>query len=79
MDQCAVAMTARFHFNLVRGHVRIVDRTGLEVRRDEVMSSAVYGMIRKIWPGTADRNGWGGWSVEVMDAEGTVVRVIALV
>ena len=35
-------------------------------------------VVREMWPGTADRDAWAGWSVEIVDAHGHVVRVLAL-
>ena len=71
-------MPARFYFHLVRGQERIVDRAGLELRREVVMSAAVMEKVKERWPGTADIDDWEGWSVEIVDAAGRIVRSLAL-
>jgi hypothetical protein len=73
-----VAMPTRFHFHLVRGHERIADPTGLELRDDVLHSPAVFDAVKKIWPGTADTTEWLGWSIEVTAPDGEVVRTITL-
>ena len=73
-----VAMPTRFHFHLVRGHERIVDPTGIELREDVLHSPAVFDAVKKVWPGTADSAEWLGWSIEVTDPDGRIVRTITL-
>jgi len=73
-----VAMPTRFHFHLVRGHERIADPTGIELRDEVLTSPAVFDVVKKIWPGTAESTEWLGWSIEVTDPEGRVVRTIML-
>jgi hypothetical protein len=73
-----VAMPTRFHFHLVRGHERIADPTGVELREDVLHSPAIFDAVKKIWPGTADSPEWVGWSIEVTDPGGRVVRTITL-
>jgi hypothetical protein len=73
-----VAMPTRFHFHLVRGAQRIADPTGIELRDEVLCSPAVFDVVKKIWPGTVDTDEWLGWSIEVTDPEGRVVRTITL-
>lgn len=71
-------MPTRFYFHLVRGKDRIIDRTGMELRREVVISPAVIAKVKERWPGAADLEDWEGWSVEIVDAAGDIVRTIAL-
>ena len=71
-------MLTRFYFHLVKGENRIVDRVGTELCREVAMSPAIVESVREIWPGTADRNAWEGWSVEIVDATGRVIRTVTL-
>jgi len=68
----------RFFFHLVRGQERIADRMGLELRDQGVMSPAMLHVIHEVWPGTAEAGTWAGWSVEIANAQGHVVRVLPL-
>jgi len=68
-------MPARFYFHLVRRHERIVDRIGMTLSRETVMSEAVIDKVNERWPGTVDLGDWEGWSVEIVDAEGEIVRM----
>jgi hypothetical protein len=70
-------MLHRFYFHLVSGSRRIVDHTGIDLHDDTVMSLDVEMIMRGVWPGTAE-GGWDGWSVEVVDRTGRIVRTIAL-
>jgi hypothetical protein len=73
------AMVSRFYyFHLVNGHVRVRDRIGLELREESVMSRAVEKIINARWPGTNDAGPWRGWSVEIVDTDGRIVRTVAL-
>ena len=74
-----VALSMRFYFNLAKGDQRIFDRAGLELTHEAVMSPSVFQIVRRIWPGTTDATGWEGWSVEIVDSDGHLMRVIALV
>jgi len=71
-------MLQRFYFHLVRGSRRIVDGTGIDLHADAVMSVDVEMIMKGIWPGTTE-GGWDGWTVEVTDRTGRVVRTIDLV
>ena len=73
-----VVMPTRFHFHLVRGHERIADPTGIELRDEILKSPAIFDAVKKVWPGTFESSGWVGWSIEVTDPEGRVVRTITL-
>jgi hypothetical protein len=73
-----VAMTSRFFFHLVRGPVRIVDRTGTELKSEVLMRPAVFDVVKDRWPGIFEDNEWQGWTVEITDAEGRIVRTISL-
>jgi hypothetical protein len=73
-----VTMPTRFHFHLVRGHERIADPVGVDLREEVLHSPAIFDVVKKIWPGTADSAAWQGWSIEVTDSEGRVVRTITL-
>jgi hypothetical protein len=73
-----VVMPTRFHFHLVRGHERIADPTGIELRDELLTSPAIFDAVRKVWPGTTDSAEWQGWSIEVTDPEGRIVRTITL-
>jgi|SRR5262245_58049622 len=68
----------RYFFHLVKGPTRIPDRTGVELHEDVIATSAVLDVVREIWPGTVDRNAWAGWSVQIVDPQGRVVRLLAL-
>jgi len=72
-------MATRFYFHLVKGQQRIPDRIGALVSPEVVTSSAVLDVAKDIWPGLGDSVAWAGWSIEICDATGNVVRVIALV
>jgi hypothetical protein len=74
----SVTMPKRFYFHLVRGHERIVDPTGLDLREELLSSPAIFDAVKKVWPGTADSTEWHGWSIEVTDPDGRVVRTITL-
>jgi hypothetical protein len=54
------------------------DRIGLELREESVMSRAVEKIIKERWPGTNDAGPWRGWSIEMVDTEGGIVRTVAL-
>jgi hypothetical protein len=71
-------MPSRYYFDLVKGNLRIPDRTGVDATLEMVMSPEANRIVRDIWPGTADLREWNGWSVEIIDTEGRVVRVMAL-
>jgi hypothetical protein len=74
------ATPTRFYFHLVRGPLRILDHVGVALSDDVVMSAAAFHMARDVWPDTRDdRDAWKGWSVEIVDANGRVVRMIELV
>jgi hypothetical protein len=53
-------------------------RIGLELREESVMSRAVERIIKERWPGTNDAGPWRGWSIEMVDTEGGIVRTVAL-
>jgi hypothetical protein len=72
-------MSSRFYFHLVKGQQRIPDRFGVELSYEAVISSRALEVARDIWPGTMDDQvAWQGWSIEIVDSAGQVVRVIAL-
>lgn len=73
-----LAMPTRYYFHLVRGHERIADPTGVELRSEVLTSPAIFDVVKKTWPGTADSSEWHGWSIEVTDPAGQVVRTITL-
>jgi hypothetical protein len=73
-----VTMVSRFYFHIVRGDQRIADRTGIELPEETVMSRAVLKAVKERWPGTSDVDAWRDWSIEIVDAEGRIVRTIAL-
>jgi hypothetical protein len=73
-----VTMANRFYFHLVSANVRVADRVGIEVREETVMSRSVFKLIRDRWPGTGDIGKWRSWSVEIVNAEEQVVRVVSL-
>jgi hypothetical protein len=72
-------MPSRYFFHLVKGHQRIRDRVGAVVSAEVVMSQSVLDVARGIWPALGNPAAWSGWSIEICDATGDVVRVIALV
>jgi hypothetical protein len=74
----SIAMATRFYFHLVSGDLQVTDRLGIELRKQTVMSAAVVKIIRERWPGTSDSGDWTGWSVEIVDEQGRIVRTIAL-
>jgi len=71
-------MPTRYHFHLVRGHERIADPSGHELREDVLSSPAIFDAVKKIWPGTVNSDDWQGWSIEVTAPDGRVVRTITL-
>jgi hypothetical protein len=73
-----LAMPTRYYFHLVRGHERIADPTGIELRDEVLRSPAIFDVVKKTWPGTAESAEWRGWSIEVTDPAGRVVRTITL-
>ena len=79
MDPELLAMQVRFYFNLFTERERIVDRVGMKLSRDEVMSPAIMDKVRERWPGTADLHEWQGWWVEIVDTTGYVVRTLPLI
>jgi hypothetical protein len=74
----SIAMATRFYFHLVRGQERIPDPTGMELPNEVLMSPAVFDVVKRIWPGISDSGAWQGWSIEVTDPDGRVVRTITL-
>jgi hypothetical protein len=74
----ALTMPSRFYFHLVKQDQRITDRTGIELEEGTVMSRAMLKVVRTRWPGTSDVDAWKGWSVEIADEQGRIVRTIAL-
>jgi uncharacterized protein DUF6894 len=70
-------MLYRFYFHLVSGRRRIVDRTGLELDNGSIMSVDVEMVVKEVWPGTGE-GGWEGWSLEIADEAGRIVRTVAL-
>jgi|SRR4051812_18427099 hypothetical protein len=73
-----VTMVKRFYFHIVKGHVRVADRVGFELREETILSSDVFAAIKQRWPGTSDFESWRGWSVEIVDADGELVRKVPL-
>ena len=73
-----VTMVKRFYFHIVKGHVRVADRVGFELREEAMLSSEVFAAIKQRWPGTSDFASWRGWSVEIVDADGELVRTVPL-
>ena len=69
---------SRFFFNLVRGPVRIIDRTGTDLKSEVLMLPAVFDLVRDRWPGIVEDTEWQGWTVEITDADGRIVRTISL-
>jgi len=70
-------MQSRFFFHLVQRTRRIVDRSGIAFDEDAVMSLDVELVMQCVWPGTAEA-GWDGWSIEVVDQTGRMIRTIPL-
>jgi hypothetical protein len=74
-----LAIVSRFYyFHLVNGDVRVKDRIGVEVDEESVMSRAVVKIVKERWPGTSDAATWQGWSVEIVDTQGRIIRTVAL-
>lgn len=71
-------MTTRFFFHLVRGPTRINDRTGIEVCSDLLKLPVVFDIIKDRWPGIDESAEWQGWTVEISDPEGRIVRTVSL-
>ena len=71
-------MVTRFYFHLAKDSQRIIDRTGVELDREAVMSSSVHQIEKRVWPGTAELDGWDGWTIEIFDADGRLVRALAI-
>jgi hypothetical protein len=72
-------VNTRFYFHLAKGEQRLFDRFGVELLREEVTTQAALAVAKEIWPGVSNTEGWAGWSIEVVDSDGRVVRVVALV
>jgi len=72
-------VTARFYFHLMKGRQRLLDRIGVELSEQEVMSPSALDLAKDIWPGLEQSDDWSGWSIVIVDADDRVVRVIALV
>src|SRR5262245_19837123 len=70
-------MISRYYLHIVKGNVRVNDRIGVELRKETVMSRSMLKVVKERWPGT-NTGPWQGWSVEITDADGRVVRMIAL-
>jgi hypothetical protein len=68
----------RYYFHLARGQQRLFDRFGAVLSEEAVMSPAALDVAKEIWPGVSDSREWAGWSIEIVDPDGRVVRVIAL-
>jgi hypothetical protein len=73
-----VTIAKRFYFHIVKGNVRVADRVGFELREETMQSSEVFKAIKERWPGTSDFATWRGWSVEIVDADGELVRTVPL-
>jgi hypothetical protein len=73
------AVASRFFFHLIKGQQRIPDRVGAVVAPDIVMSASVLNVAQDVWPGLGNPAAWAGWSIEICDANGNVVRVISVV
>jgi hypothetical protein len=73
-----VTMVRRFYFHIVKGNVRVTDRVGCELREETMMSREILKAIKERWPGTSDSGTWRGWSIEIVDQDGELVRTIAL-
>jgi hypothetical protein len=71
-------MTTRFFFHLVRGNTRINDRTGVELASDVLSLPAVFDAVKERWPGVAEATEWQGWTIEIADTEGQIVRTVSL-
>jgi hypothetical protein len=69
---------ARYFFHLVKGPTRIDDRVGVELHQDALTSPYVMTVVREIWPGTVDQGAFAGWSVQIVDRHGNVVRLLRL-
>jgi hypothetical protein len=63
---------------LAKGQQRLFDRFGAALSEEAVMSPAALDVAKEIWPGISDGQEWAGWSIEIVDPNGRVVRVIAL-
>jgi hypothetical protein len=74
----ALSVKTRFYFHLAMGEQRLFDRFGVELSPEDVMTPAALAVAKEIWPGLRDSEVWAGWSIEVVDSDGRVVRVIAL-
>jgi hypothetical protein len=72
------AIMNRFYFHLVRGPARIIDRTGMEVDGAVLMLPIVFDLVKERWPGIADSNDWQGWTVEITDQNGHIIRTVSL-
>jgi hypothetical protein len=71
-------MTTRYYFHLVRGESRIVDRTGVDLCSDALTLPTVFDVVKERWPGVAEMGEWQGWTVEIVDPEGRIVRTVSL-
>ncbi len=51
----------------------------MELPDDDVMAPAAMEAAKAIWPGIIHDEGWDGWSIEIADEDGRVLRVMAFV
>jgi hypothetical protein len=71
-------MKSRFFFHLSKGEQRLIDRMGFELTEEMALSRAVLKIIVGRWARMTDVSLWQGWSVEIVDAAGRTVQIIAL-
>jgi dissimilatory sulfite reductase (desulfoviridin) alpha/beta subunit len=69
----------RFYFNLLSIDEKIVDEEGVEARNiDEAIAQALKAIEELKGEDGTDIGDWGSWSLEVTDAQGTILCSINL-
>jgi hypothetical protein len=75
-----VPVMPRYYFNLLDGRERIIDTDGLDLDIDQFPFEHVLRVLEELRteedPDVVDE--WVGWRLEIVDAQGQIVRVVAL-
>ncbi len=70
----------RYYFHLSRGEERITDDQGIELQPEQVRTQALLQILQDLRmterPDLVEE--WRGWSLEITDAAGQVVRIIPI-
>jgi hypothetical protein len=73
-------MMPRYYLNLLDGRERIIDEDGVELETNQSPVEHVLRLLEELR--TEERpdvvDGWGGWSLEIVDGHGRRLLVVAL-